>query len=194
MPYNQPVANRKYSLDSPFCVFYGDQHEAEPVQLAGTLVLNASDNMNIRSIKIKLTGKWKAAWSVSGNAAAAMGASSNGGQVMIKDSGKLVEDEQLIFPASSSQLSAMSSTHRIAAGKHEWRFQFTLDPSLPESIEGLQSGFVGYELKAEIDRGYMSKGLLAKKHVRIIRTLSRDMTETVPFPYVSVYLILGESD
>jgi hypothetical protein len=133
--------------------------------------------MNIRSIKVKLEGKWKVSWSVSGQAAISMGANSNGGQAMIRDSGKLVEDEQVILQPSA--------THKLGPGRHEWRFRFTLDPSLPESIEGLPNGHVVYGLTAEIDRGYMSKGLLAKKHVRIIRTLSRDMTETVPFPYVS---------
>jgi hypothetical protein len=174
------------SLDSPFVVFYGDQHEATPVELAGSLILNSTDSMNIRSIKVRLEGKWKVSWSVSGSAAVAMGANSNGGHAMIRDSGKLVEDEHTIFPSTQT-------THRIASGRHEWRFKFTLDPSLPESVEGLSSGYVVYDLTAEIDRGYMSKGLMAKKHVRIIRTLSRDMTETVPFPYVSTRRLITTS-
>jgi arrestin-related trafficking adapter 4/5/7 len=176
------------SLDSPFVVFYGDHHEASPVELAGAIVLNATDHMNIRSIKIKLEGRWKVSWSVSGSVAMSMGVNSNGGQAMVQDSGKLVEDDQVIFPTPAGAapgVGAASTIHRLGRGRHEWRFKFTLDPTLPESVEGLQSGHVVYDLSAEIDRGYMSSRLLAKKHVRIIRTLSRDMTETVPFPYVS---------
>jgi hypothetical protein len=81
-------------------------------------------------------------------------------------------------------------THRIAPGKHEWRFKFILDPTLPESVEGLDGSFIVYDLTAEIDRGYMSKTLLATKHARIIRTLSRDLTDTVPLPYVSMHLVM----
>lgn len=104
----------------------------------------------------------------------------NVSHTMVHDKGTLVREEQVIFPSGLHT----GSTHRIAPGKHEWRFKFVMDPNLPESVEGLPGSCIIYNLAAEIDRGYMSKSLLARKHVRIIRTLSRDLTETIPFPYV----------
>lgn len=133
--------------------------------------------MSVRSIKIKLEGKWKVSWSIAGGTTTPQSISNNN----IRDKGILISEEQSIFPSGMQS----ASTHRIASGRHEWRFKFVLDPSLPESIEGLSSSHVVYNLTAEIDRGYMSKALVARKHVRVIRTLSRDMSETMPFPYVS---------
>jgi hypothetical protein len=91
----------------------------------------------------------------------------------------------LFFPSRADIERGASMTHRIGPGSHKWRFKFTLDPSMPESVEGLNGNFIVYDLTAEIDRGYMSKTLVATKHVRVLRTLSRDLTETVPLPYVS---------
>jgi hypothetical protein len=158
-------------LDSPFVVFHGDAHEAEPVELTGTLCLSNADHMNVRSIKIRLEGKWKVSWYVE------PGVSS----LQIREKGTILNEELTLHPAEGAGSSNV--THKIAPGGHEWRFKFVLDPSLPESVEGLASSFCVYDLKAEIDRGYMSKALFAEKHVRIVRTLGRDMTETVPLPY-----------
>lgn len=36
-----------------------------------------------------------------------------------------------------------------------------------------------YDLKATLDKGLMAKDLLARKHVRIIRTLGQDPVELV---------------
>jgi hypothetical protein len=165
-----------HRLDSPFVVFYGDQHEAEPVPLTGALCLDIPDHMSIRGIKVRLEGRWKVSWSISGPSTPHTSA-----QGMVKDRGTLINEEQIIFPS----IMQTGSTHRIAPGKHEWRFKFIMDPTFPESVEGLPGSFIVYNLTAEIDRGYMSKSLMARKHVRIIRTLSRDMAEMVPFPYVS---------
>jgi arrestin-related trafficking adapter 4/5/7 len=150
------------------------------VPLSGALSLDIPDHMSIRSIKVRLEGRWKVSWSQNGPSTPHSSA-----QGMVKDRGTLVNEEQTIFPSNMQT----GSTHRIAPGKHEWRFKFIMDPTLPESVEGLVGNCIVYNLTAEIDRGYMSKALMARKHVRIIRTLSRDMAEMIPFPYVSISLL-----
>jgi hypothetical protein len=155
-------------------VFYGEGQESEPVQLTGTVLLNSSDHMNVRSIKIKLEGKWRVNWGTT---------VANGSSHTIRDKGTILSEDQVFFP-SPGTVGGSHMTHRLAPGMHEWRFKFTLDPLLPESVEGLDGNFIVYDLTAEIDRGYMSKTLVATKHARIIRTLSRDLTDTVPLPYV----------
>jgi len=164
-------ADANSRLDSPFVVFDGDAHEAEPVELSGTLHLSNPDHMNVRSIKIKLEGKWKVSWLVEPTVSS----------LTIRDKGIIIDEELMLYPTEGQ---SGTVTHKIAPGCHEWRFKFLLDPFIPESVEGLAGSFVVYDLKAEIDRGYMSKNLLADKHVRVIRALGRDMTETVPMPYV----------
>jgi hypothetical protein len=164
------LADLIHSLDNPFVVFQGDPHEAEPVELSGTLHLTNPESINIRSIKIKLEGKWKVSWFVEPTVSS----------LQIRDKGTIVNEELNLYPAEGA---STSTAHKIAPGCHQWRFTFKLEPAIPESVEGLPGSFVVYDLKAEIDRGWGSKNLLAEKHVRVVRTLGRDMSETVPLPY-----------
>ncbi|KAF2396970.1 hypothetical protein EJ06DRAFT_181485 [Trichodelitschia bisporula] len=156
-------------LDTPFVVFTGEAAEAEPATLAGTLHLNCPDHMNVRAVRIRLEGKWKVSWPVEGGAAGAA----------VRDKGSVISEERLLYPTEGGS----GATHKIAPGNHEWPFKFTLDPAMPESLEGLPGAYIVYDLHAEIDRGYMSKTLTATKHVRVIRTLGRDVSDTVPLPY-----------
>ena len=127
--------------------------------------------MNVRSIKIKLEGKWKVQWLVEPTVST----------MMIKDKGTIISEERVLYPTDGQA----NTSHKIAPGSHEWRFSFQMGSHLPESVEGLSGNFIVYDLTAEIDRGYMSKNLTATKHLRVIRTLGRDLTDTVPMPYVS---------
>jgi hypothetical protein len=52
--------------------------------------------------------------------------------------------------------------------------------STDQSVEGLPTNWVVYNLKATVDRGYMSKQLSATSHIRVIRTLGRDLLESMP--------------
>jgi hypothetical protein len=158
-------------LDSPFVVFNGEPYEADPIDLAGSLILNNPDHMNVRSIKIKFEGKWKVQWLVEPSVSS----------MTIRDKGTIISEERVLYPAEGQSTSA---THKIAPGAHEWRFNFQIPSHLPESVEGLPGSYAVYDLTAEIDRGYMSKNLIATRHVRVIRTLGRDLTDTVPMPYV----------
>lgn len=151
-------------------MFQGDPHEAEPVELSGTLHLTNPESINIRSIKIRLEGKWKVSWFVEPTVSS----------LQVRDKGLVMDEELNLYPADGA---STGTSHKIAPGTHEWRFSFKMEPSIPESVEGLPGSFVVYDLKAEIDRGWGSKNLLAEKHVRVIRTLGRDMSETVPLPY-----------
>lgn len=158
-------------LDSPFVVFHGEPYEADPIDLAGSLILNNPDHMNVRSIKIKFEGKWRVQWLVEPSTST----------MTIRDKGTIISEEKVLYPAEGLSTSV---AHKIAPGFHEWRFSFQMPSHLPESVEGLPGSYIVYDLTAEIDRGYMSKNLIATKHVRVIRTLGRDLTDTVPMPYV----------
>ena len=62
-------------------------------------------------------------------------------------------------------------TRVLAADNHEWLFELVLPGDTSESIEGIPNCWIIYRLKATIDRGFMQQNVLARKHVRIIRTL-----------------------
>lgn len=74
--------------------------------------------------------------------------------------------------------------HKINAGRHEWDFKFTLPGNTDESVEGIGTNWIVYDLHATVDRGYMSKQLTATSHIRVIRTLGRDISESVPMEQV----------
>lgn len=59
----------------------------------------------------------------------------------------------------------------LAAGNYEWPFDQVLPGHIPESVEGLQDTWIIYRMKATIDRGVLAQNVIARKHVRIIRTL-----------------------
>ena len=92
-------------------------------------------------------------------------------------------DTLTLFPVSSSDKS--TKAHKINAGYHEWDFKFKMPSNTDQSVEGLPTNWIVYNLKATVDRGYMSKQLSASSHIRVIRTLGHDMLETMPMEQVS---------
>ncbi|KAF2139396.1 uncharacterized protein K452DRAFT_289949 [Aplosporella prunicola CBS 121167] len=147
--------------DSPFVVFQGDAHNAEPVDLSGKLVLTNHDSIPIRYIKLQLLGTRKVSWLT--NAV-------NPQQIVYKD--EFLRESQLLYPASGG---SKKTVHHMGPGVHEWNFKFSLKGSLPESVEGLAGSYIVYNLRATLDRGMMAKALYADKHIRIIRTLASEI-------------------
>jgi hypothetical protein len=92
-------------------------------------------------------------------------------------------DTLTLFPVSCSDKNAKA--HKINAGYHEWDFKFKMPSNTDQSVEGLPTNWIVYNLKATVDRGYMSKQLSASSHIRVIRTLGHDMLETMPMEQVS---------
>ncbi|KAI4643326.1 uncharacterized protein J4E79_011266 [Alternaria viburni] len=93
----------------------------------------------------------------------------------------LVEELHL-FPVD---VGSKTKAHKLNAGYHEWDFKFKMPPNLDQSVEGLPTNWVVYSLKAHVDRGYMSKQLSATAHIRVIRTLGRDMLESMPMEQIN---------
>lgn len=72
-----------------------------------------------------------------------------------------------------------AGTHKINSGTIEWPFEYLLDPSMPESIEGMNSTYIVYDLHASVSRpGWNAKDIVAHSHIRIVRTLGPEQMET----------------
>lgn len=94
-----------------------------------------------------------------------------------------------LMPGSSSNLQALhnslsssaslnnKSNHVLVQGNYEFPFSAILPGSMPESVEGLPGGSVVYKLEATIDRGKFHNDMVAKKHLRVVRTLGTDAVE-----------------
>lgn len=67
--------------------------------------------------------------------------------------------------------------HTLHAGNHALPFDHVLPGSVDESVEGLDNAQVIYKLVATIERGRFANNLVAKRHMRVVRTLSPDALE-----------------
>ncbi|KAF2269686.1 hypothetical protein CC78DRAFT_539625 [Lojkania enalia] len=156
---------------SPFVVFYGEPSESQDAELSGKLILRNPESMSVKSIKMTLVGMRKISWSTTTTITP---------QPVLSKNFFLREILQL-FPTDGSK----GKPHKINAGVHEWDFKFKMPSSLDESVEGLGTNFIVYSLTAVVDRGYMSKQLTATQHIRVIRTLGRDLMETMPMEQIN---------
>ncbi|KAF2870172.1 hypothetical protein BDV95DRAFT_595718 [Massariosphaeria phaeospora] len=152
--------------DSPFVVFYGEPQEEQCAELTGRLVLSNPESTTLKSIQMTLRGTRKTTW---------LTTNTTSPQPVIQKVYFHVDTLNL-FPVDGSK----NKAHKVNAGVHEWEFKFKMPSHLYESIEGLPNNYVVYDLKATVDRGYMSKQLMAATHIRVIRTLGRDLTEAMP--------------
>lgn len=77
---------------------------------------------------------------------------------------------------SSTNLSS-KGIHLLTSGNYEIPFSAILPGQMPESVEGLPGASVTYKLEALIDRGKFHNMMIAKKHVRVVRTMTADAVE-----------------
>ena len=63
------------------------------------------------------------------------------------------------------------SSETLPAGNYEYPFDMILPGKTPESVEGLQDVYIVYRMKATIERNILAQNFVARKQVRIIRTL-----------------------
>ncbi|ANB12374.1 Rod1p [Sugiyamaella lignohabitans] len=65
----------------------------------------------------------------------------------------------------------------LSAGNHELPFEMVIPGDTPESIEGLEGAQMVYRLVAVVERGRFQNNLVARKHIRIVRTIGSDNFE-----------------
>ncbi|CAO2658316.1 Nn.00g060390.m01.CDS01 [Neocucurbitaria sp. VM-36] len=158
--------------ESPFVVYYGESSESHETELKGKLVLTNPESISVRSVRITLTGTRKVSWHLTNTVSP---------QPITQKTAFLIENLTL-FPVEGSN---KNKAHKINAGYHEWDFSFKMPNNLDQSVEGLPTNWVVYNLKASVDRGYMSKQLSATSHIRVIRTLGRDLLESMPMEQIN---------
>ncbi|KAF1941700.1 carbon catabolite repression protein cred [Clathrospora elynae] len=158
--------------ESPFVVFYGESSEAHETELKGKLILNNPESMSVRSIRITLTGTRKVSWHLTNTVS----------PQPITEKRTFLTEELNLFPVEAG---SKTKAHKLNSGYHAWDFSFKLPPNLDQSVEGLPTNYIVYDLKASVDRGYMSKQLSAMSHIRVIRTLGRDMLESMPMEQIN---------
>ena len=64
-----------------------------------------------------------------------------------------------------------TSAETLSAGNYEFVFNAVISGDTPESLEGLADSWLIYRMKATIERGILQQNSVARKQVRLIRTL-----------------------
>ena len=81
------------------------------------------------------------------------------------------QEEEFLRKTWDFQNNGKRSSEVLPAGNYEYPFEMILPGSTPESVEGLSESWVVYRMKATIERGILQQNQIARKQVRVIRTL-----------------------
>ncbi|KAL8759541.1 MAG: hypothetical protein Q9184_003587 [Pyrenodesmia sp. 2 TL-2023] len=138
-------------LDQSTLVLRGNEDEASSTVLKGTLVLCLSEALKVQSIRLRFTGEKRVGWG--------------------KGSNYAKKDEEFVRHTWEFLNTGPKRGETLAAGNYERPFDYLLPGYTPESVEGLQDSWIIYRLKATIERGILAQNVLARKHVRVVRTL-----------------------
>ncbi|KAI4143628.1 MAG: hypothetical protein LQ341_002867, partial [Variospora aurantia] len=136
-------------LDQSTLILRGNEDEASSALLKGTLVLCLSEPLRAPSIRLRFTGEKRAGW----------------------DSSHAKKDEVFVRHTWEFLNTGSRRGETLPAGNYEWPFDYILPGHTPESVEGLQGSWIIYRMKATVERGILAQNILARKHVRIVRTL-----------------------
>ena len=63
------------------------------------------------------------------------------------------------------------TSETLRPGNYEWPFDLILSGDTPESLEGMTETWLVYRMKATIERGMFQQNVIARKQIRMIRTL-----------------------
>ncbi|KAF2196182.1 hypothetical protein GQ43DRAFT_272365 [Delitschia confertaspora ATCC 74209] len=151
--------------DSSFIVFQGPPSEGRSTELSGKLVMNLSETVSVKNMRLLLWGERKVSWLPD------MAYNST----RIHSRHRFLHHEIHFDPSGSSQLPVpKNKSYKIHAGSHSWEFNFNMPSTLDESVEGIPTSHVIYGLTAWVDTGFFGKTLKAKHHIRVIRTPGPD--------------------
>lgn len=150
-PTTSAVKYFEIRLDEHPLILRGAANTASGILLKGTVVLCLSEQLRIQGIRLRFTGDRRFDF--------AQASGSGAGYHKIED--------QFIKRTWDFEKGGKV----LPTDNHEWPFELALPGTISESIEGLSNSWIIYRLKATIERGLMQQNVVARKHVRIIRTL-----------------------
>ncbi|KAJ9667372.1 hypothetical protein H2201_002573 [Coniosporium apollinis] len=218
--------------DNDVILLQGHRSEAPPATVTGKLVLDTPDDINVKTIKIKLEGVQKIAygtmpstrlaeqtewaiyaetqqlcpverrqWTLRAHLQVYPKSSKrlNSGlhtaqkwlsvwlpnipaPSMIQDKETFLRDERILYPTDGGK----GKPHKLGAGHKEWTFEFSIPGEAPESVEGLANSYIIYNMTASVSTaGFMTRDLVAKSHIRVVRTLSFDALDAGPMEQIN---------
>ncbi|KAJ9640379.1 hypothetical protein H2199_005918 [Coniosporium tulheliwenetii] len=167
--------------DNDIILLQGHRSEAPPATVTGKLVLDTPDDINVKTIKIKLEGVQKIAYGTMPSTRLAE-QTEWATPSMIQDKETFLRDERILYPTDGGK----GKPHKLGAGHKEWTFEFSIPGEAPESVEGLANSYIIYNMTASVSTaGFMTRDLVAKSHIRVVRTLSFDALDAGPMEQIN---------
>ncbi|EPX74956.1 arrestin/PY protein 1 [Schizosaccharomyces octosporus yFS286] len=153
----------RVAADRDIIVVQGSPESAELTPLSGVVILCLTESISVRAISLKLTGRCRVSWSEP----------SYNSRTGLRHN----KQDSVVYEKIWNFLPYSGGSKTLRAGNYEYPFRIMLPGNIPESVEGLQSCYVIYRLKATIDRTGLNSRMIKKKHIRLIRTLPPDAVE-----------------
>jgi len=153
----------------------GSPNHAASVFLHGTVVFSLSEPISVKRISLRLYGTLQMNWYDP------MLTLKTGSNKSVRLNKVVYEHEwpnlELNSKAAGAHTPTTSGSHTLPVGNHEFPFEVIIPGSIDESVEGLDGAQVIYKLVAKVERGRFANNIVAKKHLRVIRTLGTDALE-----------------
>ncbi|KAK4516297.1 uncharacterized protein ATC70_011267 [Mucor velutinosus] len=166
----------KINVQSDEIVLLGHANEAAGKMLQGSLILNISEPIKVKSVNLSFVGKMKVSWSEG------VGHHQHyhkQERTILSHAWEFVKP-QLISPTANSSQNA--TPHKkstiLSAGQHKWDFELLLPGNLAQTLDS-DVGSVSYRLKATIERSAFVQNTIKKRNIRIVRCILPSQFELV---------------
>ncbi|CEP14986.1 hypothetical protein [Parasitella parasitica] len=167
----------KINVQSDEIVFLGHANEAAGKMLQGSLILNVSEPIKVKSVNLSFVGKMKVSWSEGvGHHQHFHKQERN----ILSHTWEFVRP-QLISRASNGSQSSQTPHKKstvLSAGQHKWDFELLLPGNLAQTLDS-DVGSVIYRLKATIERSAFIQNTVKKRNIRIVRCILPSQFELV---------------
>ena len=155
-------------LEESNLILRGTEDEASSVVLKGTLVLCLSEPMRIQGIRLRFTGERKLGSVQNISTQKPLTAANLTDRLyQTGGSGGSTKQEEEFLRKTWDFKNKCS----LPAGNYEYPFDLIIPGSTPESVEGLPDSYIIYRMKATIERNILAQNFVARRQVRLIRTL-----------------------
>ena len=96
----------------------------------------------------------------------------------IRNDDTVLSKESILFPLP--RMDTHQTAYTIRPGNHVWPFCIAFGNDIEESIDGLRSNFVRYEVNAWIGcSGIFASSLTASQRFRVVRTSEHDILNSI---------------
>lgn len=173
-------------IDTPYknvLLIQNSPYSSDTVNLSGRIVFSLMEGISVRRIGLCLLGCFKLEFlQIEKHNCSRRVSHFKEEQVALKVvwENLLISSEGHISKLgedSNSSLTPPGSPYFLNRGNHEFPFYVQLPHDVPETVEGLQTASLLYQIKASIERGGFKNSLNAHTYLRVFRT---------PYPESSV--------